>query len=182
MIKRRIGNQIGNLILDHKSHCNMGQIIFDWGVQYTIGNIFSRARSYCPRMLKKYLIWEKYECPKFRNNKNPSFEESQFWGLPLGSLKKKWHLDVALMENHKIYCKERSGASSQSLCLKLSLNLSHHLHSIYIYHLLSFIVLVDFILNSCLWDHSSPIPKFQHAFLPSKCYELIMCFKFIYFP
>jgi hypothetical protein len=34
-------------------------------------------------------------------------------GLPLGSLKKKCHLDVALVERHKIYYREGSGASSQ---------------------------------------------------------------------
>jgi hypothetical protein len=32
-----------------------------------------------------------------------------------GSPKKKFHLDVAPMENHKVYYREGSGASSQRL-------------------------------------------------------------------
>jgi hypothetical protein len=37
MIKRRVGSQIGNLTLDHKSHESKHQMRFDWGVLYTIG-------------------------------------------------------------------------------------------------------------------------------------------------
>jgi hypothetical protein len=36
-------------------------------------------------------------------------------GLPLGSPREKWHLDVVLAERHRIYYKEGSFASSQSL-------------------------------------------------------------------
>ncbi len=36
-------------------------------------------------------------------------------GLPFGSSEKKCHLDVGLMESHKIYYREGSGASSQRL-------------------------------------------------------------------
>jgi hypothetical protein len=36
-------------------------------------------------------------------------------GLPLGSLEKKSHLDVALGKTHGIYYRERSDASSQRL-------------------------------------------------------------------
>jgi hypothetical protein len=36
-------------------------------------------------------------------------------GLPLGSLKKKYHLDVAPTENHNIFYREGNGASSQTL-------------------------------------------------------------------
>jgi hypothetical protein len=36
-------------------------------------------------------------------------------GLPLGSLGKKCHLDVASVDNYIIYYKEGSGASSQRL-------------------------------------------------------------------
>jgi len=36
-------------------------------------------------------------------------------GLPLGSPKEKWHLDVVLMDKHIIYYREGSGSSSQRL-------------------------------------------------------------------
>jgi len=36
-------------------------------------------------------------------------------GLPFGSIGEKWHLDVVLVEKHKVYYKEGSGASSQRL-------------------------------------------------------------------
>jgi hypothetical protein len=65
-------------------------------------------------MFKTSLIWGKYEHPKFKTIKVPIF------GLPFGSPTlggpgKKCHLDVAPTENHKIYYKEGSCASSQRL-------------------------------------------------------------------
>jgi len=36
-------------------------------------------------------------------------------GFPLGSPKKKFHLDVAPIESHIVYYREQSGASSQRL-------------------------------------------------------------------
>jgi hypothetical protein len=78
-----------------------------------------------------------------------------------------------------VYYKEGSGASSQrlqamwNLCLKLSLLIpSHHFDSIYTNHPLFLVVQVDLILKSHLWMCLSPIPKLQHAFLLTKCYEL----------
>jgi hypothetical protein len=46
MIKRKVKSQIGNLIPNHKSPYNRGQMIFDWGVQYIVGKIFLRAIKY----------------------------------------------------------------------------------------------------------------------------------------
>jgi hypothetical protein len=61
----------------------------------------------------------------------------------------------------------------KNLCSRLSLLSSpHNLHSTCINLLLSLIVKVDFILNSCLWICLSPIPKLQHAFLFLKCCKL----------
>jgi hypothetical protein len=45
----------------------------DWGMLYTIGNIFLKVIKYYPWIFKKDLIWEIYECPKFRDNKSPNF-------------------------------------------------------------------------------------------------------------
>jgi hypothetical protein len=124
-------------------------MIFNWGVQYIIGNIFLKVIRFFPYMFQKRLVWRKYGCPKFRDNKSPNFG---------------CHFDVIPTENHIIYYKERSGVSSQrwqamqSLCFKLSLlSSSHHLHSTCTNHPFSLVVHVDFILNFCLWNCSGPI-------------------------
>jgi hypothetical protein len=46
MIKRRGGSQIENLIPNHKSLENKGQMRFDWSMLYIVGKIFSRAIKY----------------------------------------------------------------------------------------------------------------------------------------
>jgi hypothetical protein len=74
MIKRKGGSQIENLTPNHKSLESRGQMKSNWSILYTIANIFLKAIKYCPQTLKKYLIWKRYECPKFWNNKNFSFE------------------------------------------------------------------------------------------------------------
>jgi hypothetical protein len=73
MIKRRGGNQIGNLTLDCKTLEHKGQMKSDLNMLYTVGNIFSKDIRYCPHTFEKDLIWEKYEHPKFWDNKNPNF-------------------------------------------------------------------------------------------------------------
>ncbi len=70
------------------------------------------------------------------------------------------------------------------MCLRLFLlSSSHHLHSICSNHLLSLVVQVEFILNSCLWVHPNPISELQHTFLPLKCCKLgtIPWFLFFFF-
>jgi hypothetical protein len=39
----------------------------------------------------------------------------QVLGFPFGSLGEKWHLDVVLVERHKVYYRDGSGASFQKL-------------------------------------------------------------------
>jgi hypothetical protein len=75
-----------------------GSMRSTWSVLYTVYKIFS-SHSH------KNLIWEKYERPKFWDNKNPNF----------GSPREKWHLDIITAERHIIYYKEGSCASSQRL-------------------------------------------------------------------
>ncbi len=87
MIKRKGENQIRNLIFDHKSLESRGQMRFDWSVLHTIGNIFSRAIRNFLRTFKTNLIWKRYECPKFWDNKSPSFgtstwESQEKWCTP----------------------------------------------------------------------------------------------------
>jgi len=139
-----------------------------WNVLYTVGKIFFRAINYYFCIFKTDLIWEIYEHPKFWDSKSPSFGIVRVLvlGLPFGSPREKWHLDVVPMERHKIYYKEGSGASSQrlwavlSLCLRLFLlNLLHHFHSTCSNRPLFLVVQVDLILNSHLWICPNPIPK-----------------------
>jgi hypothetical protein len=54
--------------------------------------------NYCFHIFKTNLIWEKYERPKFWDNKSP-----------------KENVTFGCKEKHKIYYKEGSGASSQRL-------------------------------------------------------------------
>ncbi len=115
------------------------------------------------------MIWKRYKCPKFWDNMNPSFENPE----------EKWHLDVVPVERHKVYYRERSGASSQklrvvwNLCLRLSLLSSpHHFHLTCTNCPLFLVVQVDIIMNSHLWVCPSPIPEFEHILLPPECCEL----------
>jgi len=94
----------------------------------------------------------------FRRTKVP------FLGLPLGSPREKWDLDVIPTDKYIIYYREGSGASSQklqvvwSLCLRLSLlSPLHHLHSTYTNCPLFLVVRVDLILNFRLWVRPNPI-------------------------
>jgi hypothetical protein len=77
MIKRRGRSQIGNLSPKHKPLESKGQMSFDWGVLYTVGKIILKDIGHYPHIFKTNLIWKKYECPKFWNNKGPNF------GIPI---------------------------------------------------------------------------------------------------
>jgi hypothetical protein len=85
-------------------------MISDWGLQYTIGKIFLRAIKYCPCVLQKKPCFE-----KDMNIQSFGITIIPILGLPLGSPRKKCHLDVALAKSHRIYYREGSGASSQRL-------------------------------------------------------------------
>jgi len=82
MIKRKGNSQSGNLTPDHKSLENRGQTRSNWSVLYIVEKIFSRVIRYCLRTLKKDLILERYERPKFWDNKSPNFGAPtwEFWG------------------------------------------------------------------------------------------------------
>jgi hypothetical protein len=76
MIKGRGVSQIGNLTPDHNSLENMGWTRCNWGVLYTIGNIFLKAIIYMSHFQKK--TW--FE--KNMNVQNFMQQESQFWNSP----------------------------------------------------------------------------------------------------
>jgi hypothetical protein len=84
-------SQIDNLTPDHKSLKSRDQMRSNWRVLYTVGNIFSIAIRYYSRTFEIDLIGKKYKCPKFWDNKSPSFWtptwESQgkvTFGVPYG--------------------------------------------------------------------------------------------------
>jgi hypothetical protein len=56
MIKRRGMNQIENLTPNHKPFKGKGQMSFDWGMLYIVGNIFLKVIKYCPCIFKIDLI------------------------------------------------------------------------------------------------------------------------------
>jgi hypothetical protein len=75
-------NQIGNLPLDHKSLERRGQIKSNWGLLYIVENIFLKAIRYCLRIFKNKLILERYERPKFWDNKSSNFGSlTEFGGM-----------------------------------------------------------------------------------------------------
>jgi hypothetical protein len=84
-------------------------MISNWGMQYTIGKIFLRAIRYFLLMLQITCFEKDMSIQGFKTTK------VLILGLPLGSLGKKCHLDVASAEKHRVYYTKGSGASSQRL-------------------------------------------------------------------
>ncbi len=78
MIKGRGESQIPNLTLNHKLLEIKGQMKSNWGVSYTIEKIFLKAIKYFPFIFQIYLVWKRYERPKFWNNKSPNFGTPKF--------------------------------------------------------------------------------------------------------
>ncbi len=95
---------------DHKTLKSKGQMRSDWSVLHTIEKIFSCDIRYCLHIFKKKTSFE-------NDMSVQSFETIiiQVLGLPFGTPKEKWHLDVVPIERHIIYYKAGSGASSQKL-------------------------------------------------------------------
>jgi hypothetical protein len=73
MIKKKGGNEIGNLTSDHKSLESRGQRSSNCSMLYIFGKIFLKAIRYCYCIFKKKLILEGYERPKFWDNNSSSF-------------------------------------------------------------------------------------------------------------
>jgi hypothetical protein len=99
--------------------------------------------------------------------------------LPLGNLKRKWHLGVGLMAKHKVYYKGEGGGFPQvrvvmslvSPCLPVVRPCTK------MFQLRTNQLVVWFCAGSCEWLNCLsiflvPIPELQHAPLPPKCYEL----------
>jgi hypothetical protein len=95
MIKKWVQSQIGNFIPKHKSPLSKGQIIFDWGMQYTIENITFKTIRLCPCTLQICFFKEDMSIQSFETTRVPIL------GLLLESPRKKCHLNVTPMESHK---------------------------------------------------------------------------------
>jgi hypothetical protein len=113
-------------------------------------------------------------------------------GFPLGSPRTKSHLDVALMERHKIYYKGEGGGFPQVrsmvsfMCLScLWFVLAPKVLQLCTNHPVLVLCRSVWIIEACQFL-PSPIPKLQHAPLPSKCYKpgsgpnslIFCCFQF----
>jgi hypothetical protein len=112
MIKRRGRNQIENLTPDHKSLQRRGQMKFDWSMLCNVGNI------YIALILWKGIWFKKdISVQSFRT----------LWilvlGLPFGSFRGKWHLDVVRVKRHIIYYREGNDAFSQKVVSRVKLML-----------------------------------------------------------
>jgi hypothetical protein len=107
--KEKGWNQIENLILHHKPLEIKGQMNPNWGVPYIVRKTFWRGVRNCFHIFKINLIW------KYMNVQSYGMVKVPILGLRLGSPREKWHLDVILVERHRIYYREGSGASSQRL-------------------------------------------------------------------
>jgi hypothetical protein len=83
MIKRKGGNQIGNLTPDHKSLESRSQMRFDCNVLYIIGKICSRAIRYYPCIIKKKYFEKYMGVQSFETTRVPVL------GLPLGNPEEK---------------------------------------------------------------------------------------------
>jgi len=70
---------------------------------------FWRVIRNCLHIFKIDLIW------KYMNVQSYGIVKVPILGLRLGSPKEKWHLNVILVERHRIYYREGNGASSQRL-------------------------------------------------------------------
>jgi hypothetical protein len=91
-------------ILESKS-----QMRSNWGMLYVVIKIFLRFIRYCHRIFRKKTCFEKHmSIQSFGATRVPIL------GLPFGNFGEKWHLDVVPM-SIKVYYREGSGASSQSL-------------------------------------------------------------------
>jgi hypothetical protein len=81
---------------DRKPLESRGQMSSDWGVLYTMRNIFLRAIRNFTCILKQ--TW--FE--KDMSIQNFGTIRVLLMGLPFGNLKEKWHLDVVPTEKHKV--------------------------------------------------------------------------------
>jgi hypothetical protein len=92
-------------IIEHTMHFT--QLIFPWSLL----NIFSHKKLHCSKFSTRVttFFWtspqfevciKSYELPKLQKSLLREFRDSQ-----LGNPRRKWHLDVALVTNHKEYYK-----------------------------------------------------------------------------
>jgi hypothetical protein len=77
-----------------------------WSAPYTIGKIILRAYKICLSHAQNRL-----DVKKIRGSKILGQQKSQFWDSHLGVLN-KMSFGCSLMERHKVYYREGSGASS----------------------------------------------------------------------
>jgi hypothetical protein len=153
------------------------------GACYTPLEIYFQGSKKFPCTFKTNLIWERYEGPKFWDNKSFDF------GTPTWDSRGKVMFGCSP-------CREASNIIEGGEwclfpkvigCVKLVLEVvitkfvtpfPFDLHQPPFFLL---VVHVDFILNFFLWVHLSPIVELQHTLLPLKCCELRSMPQFFFF-
>jgi len=112
MAKRKAESQIGSLTPDHyKSRIDLISLCVG-GVRHTIGKLSMKVTSY--KFASKHSSFQSKVCTQSYGA--PKLQESQLWefsGLPFGSSGTKCHLDVGLVERHKVYYKGEGGGFPQ---------------------------------------------------------------------
>ncbi len=100
MTKRKVKNQIGNLILDHqKSGIDLTALHLG-NVRHTVGKLLTRAITLLQTSLQSEVCIRSYAPSKSRES-----QLWKFWDSHLGVPGQKNHLDVAPMERCKVYYK-----------------------------------------------------------------------------
>jgi len=108
MAKKRAGNQIGNLTPDHLKSGIDPIFLCVGGVRHIVEKLSTRATTLFQTSSQSKVCTQSYGAPKLR--------ESQLWQLRdshLGVPRQKNHLDVSLVERHKIYYKGEGGGFPQ---------------------------------------------------------------------
>jgi hypothetical protein len=93
---KNVKSQIGQINSRSQIPWSKRQMIFDYGMQYTIGKIFLSGIKYCPHMLQTCFFQKDMNVKSFKTTRAPIL------GLPFGSHKKKCHLDVTFTDSHRL--------------------------------------------------------------------------------
>jgi hypothetical protein len=104
MAKRRVGNQIVNLIPNQKKSGIDPIYLAANNVRHIIGKLSMRATTLLQTTPRSKVCLQNYGAPKLREFRLARFRDSH-----LGVLEEKSHLDVGLVERCRIYYKGEGG-------------------------------------------------------------------------
>ncbi len=104
MGKRRAGSQIVNLTSDHKkSRIDLIYLSAE-GVPHTVGKLSTTVITLIYTISQSEVCSQSYEAPKSHES-----QLGRFWDSHLGVPRQKVHLDVGLVDKHRVYYKGEGG-------------------------------------------------------------------------